>query len=77
MTTTTFIASGGDNDVITVESPCCGGIHSAQIFMKVILNRGNIHAEIAAPGVRLVLTPAAADKLRLWLNEWVPETPWA
>jgi hypothetical protein len=70
MTTTVRAPTGGDDDVITIDSPCCGALHSAQIVAREITNRGNQHVEIAVPHVRIVLTPAAADKLRLWLNQW-------
>jgi hypothetical protein len=75
MTTTVKVPiGGGDDNVITIDSPCCGGIHSAQVAVREITNRGNQHIELSAPNVRIVLTPSAADKVRLWLNRWSNES---
>jgi hypothetical protein len=72
--TTALAAHSTDDDVITVDSSCCGGLHSSQISIREIVNRGNQQVEMTVPGVRVVMTPAGADKLRLWLDQWIVET---
>jgi len=74
MATTILNVTNGDDDVITVASPCCGAVHSSQISIAQVSHWGVRQVEVSVPGVRLVLSPASADKLRMWLAKWVADT---
>jgi hypothetical protein len=73
MTTTTLLSLPSGDDLVTVGS-VAKGVYSRQISMSGITGDNGNLVEMTIPGVRIILTPAAADKLRLWFNQWVKET---
>lgn len=70
--TTTIHAPTGDDDVITFGG--IRGIYSHELGVQEVTSVEGTKIEIRAPGVRMVLTPAAADKLRLWLGQWITDS---
>jgi hypothetical protein len=70
--TTTIHAPTGDDDVMTIGG--IRGVFSREITVGEISTADGSKVEITAPGVRIVLTPAAADKLRLWLDQWITDS---
>ncbi len=70
--TTTIQAPTGDDDAIAIGG--IRGIYSREIGVHEIATNDGSKIEITAPGVRVILTPAAADKLRLWLDQWIADS---
>ena len=46
----------------------------AEISVRQISTDDGVKVEISAPGLSLILSPAAADKLRLWLDQWITDS---
>ena len=57
---------------VIVSPECCGGVHSYDLHAGEVINCGcNYQAAISVPGVQIVLTQSAAEKLCAWLDGWL------
>ena len=50
------------------------GASTREIGIGEIETGDGSKVEITAPGLRMILTPAAAEKLLLWIDQWITDS---